>query len=203
MTIKGLIFDFDGTLTMPGAIDFAAIRSQIGCPEGRAGMFEFIMELPTKRSRERAHAILEAYELQGALRSVPEVFAEEVVLWLVGQQLKVAVLTRNSTKALFVAFNNFRRIKRETFNIVITRELTPYLKPEPYGVKLIAEKLSIEPSEMLVVGDYVYDIEAGRRAGALTAFLVSKYTKKYPEPPANYTISSLNEICAIVEKLQK
>jgi hypothetical protein len=30
--IKGVLFDFDGTLTMPGALDFPAIKREMGCP---------------------------------------------------------------------------------------------------------------------------------------------------------------------------
>ncbi len=202
MKLKAIIFDFDGTITMPGAIDFVSIRSLIGCPEGKP-MFEFIKSLPIKKERAKAYSILEVYELQGAVRSVPDIFAEELLIWLAKQKLKIAVLTRNNFKALFTALNNFRRIKLEFFDIVLTREFTPHLKPEPDGVKLIAEKLGLTPQQTLVVGDYIYDIEAGRRAGALTAFIVSKYTKKYPEPPADFTIKSLNELRAIVEALQK
>ena len=36
-----------------------------------------------------------------------------------------------------------------------------------------AARLGIEPSELLCVGDYHFDIEAGLRAGAPTAYLSS------------------------------
>jgi len=32
MVIKGVLFDFDGTLTIPGAIDFFDIKDSLGCP---------------------------------------------------------------------------------------------------------------------------------------------------------------------------
>ena len=32
--IKGVLFDFDGTLTQPGGLNFLAIKREIGCPEG-------------------------------------------------------------------------------------------------------------------------------------------------------------------------
>jgi hypothetical protein len=30
-----VLFDFDGTLTHPGALDFAAIKREVGCPADR------------------------------------------------------------------------------------------------------------------------------------------------------------------------
>lgn len=32
--VRAVVFDMDGTLTEQGALDFALIRSRIGCPEG-------------------------------------------------------------------------------------------------------------------------------------------------------------------------
>jgi len=33
MTIKGVLFDLDGTLTYPGALDFPQFKYELGCPE--------------------------------------------------------------------------------------------------------------------------------------------------------------------------
>ena len=32
--IDAVLFDFDGTLTQPGALDFPALKRDIGCPQG-------------------------------------------------------------------------------------------------------------------------------------------------------------------------
>ncbi|MBC2710323.1 MAG: hypothetical protein HGJ94_04790 [Desulfosarcina sp.] len=32
--IDAVLFDFDGTLTRPGALDFSVIKRAIGCPDG-------------------------------------------------------------------------------------------------------------------------------------------------------------------------
>ena len=42
--IKAVLFDFDGTLTKPGAIDFKAVKRSIGCPPDQA-ILEFIGSL--------------------------------------------------------------------------------------------------------------------------------------------------------------
>ena len=41
---KAVLFDFDGTLTAPGALDFRVIKKEIGCPQDMP-VLEFIEEL--------------------------------------------------------------------------------------------------------------------------------------------------------------
>ena len=47
--MKGVLFDFDGTLTKPGAIDFTAIKQTIECPHDMA-ILEFIKLQPPKKT---------------------------------------------------------------------------------------------------------------------------------------------------------
>ena len=44
-------------------------------------------------------------------------------------------------------------------------------KPSPEGILLAARKLNVEPRHILMVGDFGFDIDAGRNAGTLTALL--------------------------------
>jgi len=55
--IKAVLFDFDGTLTKPGALDFNRIKSELGCPLDRP-VLEFIQNLPTAAQRKQATAAL-------------------------------------------------------------------------------------------------------------------------------------------------
>jgi hypothetical protein len=52
--IAAVVFDFDGTLTRLGAIDFVAIHKAVGCPKGM-GLLEFLAAIgdPQKRSGTR------------------------------------------------------------------------------------------------------------------------------------------------------
>ena len=44
-SVKGVVFDMDGTLTAPGAINFARICSRLKAPKG-TGLIEFANVLP-------------------------------------------------------------------------------------------------------------------------------------------------------------
>ncbi len=93
--IKGVLFDFDGTLTRPFAIDFKAIKAAIGCPSDQT-ILEFIETLPDKARRLESQATLHAMEMEAAADSHPHDGAEDLIRFLKAQGLPVGILTRNS-----------------------------------------------------------------------------------------------------------
>jgi HAD superfamily hydrolase (TIGR01509 family) len=199
-TLKAVVFDFDGTLTRPGSLDFSAIRQAVGGPAGQP-ILEFIATLPDGEPRNKANRILERFEREAAEKSMPNAGAENLVILLKNLQLKLGILTRNSLHSINFALRNFRNIGKSDFGAIITRHDPAQPKPHPDGVLLTAKKLGVPPDSMLIVGDYVFDVEAGRRAGARTAFLVSESTTHFPDPPADFTIKALDELKAIVRPL--
>ena len=191
--IKAVLFDFDGTLTVPGLIDFMAIKKAIGCPDNST-ILEFIASLSPEKERKNAIAVLEEYEDQAAKMAEPNENAEETLGYLKGRQLKLGILTRNSLKSVRTAMMSFRMTSLKDFDVVITREQALKLKPHPEGVLMACRLFRVVPNELAVVGDYIYDIQAGQRAGALTVFLESDHTTKRPKPPADWTIKNLDEL---------
>jgi phosphoglycolate phosphatase-like HAD superfamily hydrolase len=51
---------------------------------------------------------------------------------------------------------------------------------------------------MLVVGDYVFDIAAGKAAGAATAYLTNGAAPRQMDVTADYTVDSLAELAPLV-----
>ena len=93
MTIKGVLFDFDGTLTFPGALDFPAIKQELGCPADQA-ILEYLETLPTVK-RSELMKILEEIEDQAAEASRPNRGAEKCIAVLKGKPLKAIKLNIN------------------------------------------------------------------------------------------------------------
>ena len=58
--IDAVLFDFDGTLTAPGALDFKEIKAELGCPLDRP-VLEYIEGLATPDQRHVAHERRFAY----------------------------------------------------------------------------------------------------------------------------------------------
>ena len=78
---KAVLFDFDGTLTEPGAIDFAVIKTAVGCPVD-SPILEYIAALPDPDQRENAYATLDKFETEAAERSMPNEGAESLLAHL-------------------------------------------------------------------------------------------------------------------------
>lgn len=194
---KAVLFDFDGTLTQPGAIDFTLIRQLIGCPPDKA-ILEFIQNLSNLSERQRAVDTLDSCEIEAAASTVPNSGAEFVIADLKAIGLKVGVISRNSRVAIERALENFKRTDIEDFDIVISRDTPLPPKPSPDGIIHTAEFLGVPVTEILVVGDFVFDIEAGHSAGALCAFITNGEKADAPEK-SDFIIHSLAELLPIVQ----
>ena len=128
--IRAVLFDFDGTLTRPDAIDFAILRDRLGCPKGIA-ILEFIQGLGTEDARRDAWRLLEDFELAAARASVPNEGAEELIGLLRTRKVPRGILSRNSTSSIREAMKNFRRISLGDFPVVLSRENPGRPKPHP------------------------------------------------------------------------
>jgi hydrogenase expression/formation protein HypE len=169
--LRAVVFDFDGTLTHPGALDFPTIKREVGCPPDQY-LLEWILALPPGGTRDAATLALERFELAAADDSVPNEGAEELVHRLRRQGLAVGVLTRNGLSAVERALLRFESLTLDDFDVVVTRddgEVAP--KPAPDGVLHAAAAMGVPAAETLVVGDFLLDMLAGRAAGAVTAYL--------------------------------
>jgi HAD superfamily hydrolase (TIGR01509 family) len=169
--LRAVLFDFDGTLTLPGALDFAAIKRRVGCPPERF-VLEYVEGL-TGEERKGARAALELFELEGAAGSRPNEGAEELLRRLRARGLKVGVLTRNGRAAVLRALREFADLAEDDFDAVVTRDDGVAPKPAPDGVLHAAELMGVRPQEVLMVGDYVLDVRAGAAAGAVTVYLTN------------------------------
>jgi len=168
--IRAVLFDFDGTLTLPGALNFPAIKQDLGCPPDQA-LLEYIDTLHDPERRRASQARLDFFESQAARRSRPNAGAQELLARLKGRNIAVAILTRNSRASVLCALENFNPLNADSFDLIVTRDDPVAPKPSGEGVLLAARTLGVKPAEMLMVGDYIFDCQAGRAAGARTVLL--------------------------------
>lgn len=201
MAIRAVLFDFDGTLTEPGSLDFPAIRAAIGCPAGRP-ILEYIDTLPPGPDRDRARAILDGFETESAARSRPNGGAEELIRILRARGLRTGIFTRNSRRAVERALANFTHLGVSDFDVIVSRDDCPVPKPGPDGILLAARALGVAVDQILVVGDFVFDVEAGRRAGAPTVFLTNRGESPPLTTPPDYVIAELGELREILRELE-
>ena len=196
-SLKAVLFDFDGTLTRPGALDFGHIRQVLGCPPGTP-ILEHIDSLGPGPARQAALARLDRFELQGAADSLPNTGAEALVTWLKMRRLAVGIITRNSRACVLRALQNFPAIGPHDFDVMVTRDDPPAPKPSADGILWAARRLGVPPARILVVGDFVFDAQAGQAAGALTALLDPNGDERLQGVAAGFRIKCLEEVRAIV-----
>ncbi|MDH5353502.1 MAG: HAD family hydrolase [Gammaproteobacteria bacterium] len=161
------IFDMDGTLTI-SAHDFEYIRRELGIAPG-VPILEALNAMPDEQSAP----------LWLKLNQLEEDFAEQSSLMhgaldllekLYARGVELAILTRNTMpvveKTLEACgldhfFPQKHRLDRDS--------CTP--KPSPDGINHLLDLWNIDASKAVMVGDYVFDLQAGRSAGVTTIHL--------------------------------
>ncbi len=194
MAIKAVIFDLDGTITQP-LLDFDVIRREIGLAPDAGPILE-ALEGADPVIRLRAGQVLAIHEERAINLSVLNPGARETLLALRQREIKIGILTRNLREnALAVA-----RKHDLMFDQVLGREDGP-IKPSAFGVLRLCELFGIQPSEALMVGDYLFDIQSGNAAGAVSVLLANHKKAREFSCHADVTIDKLPQILQIIEDL--
>lgn len=182
---RAVIFDMDGTLTRD-AFDFDLIRREIGLAN------EPILEAIGRMNgdaRHRAEAILQRHEDAAAAASELHPGAVEVVDGIRAAGLPVALMTRNSARSVAVVLQRYPL----RFDLVRTRDDGPF-KPSPEPVFDICKRLGVTASDSWVVGDYLFDLQCGRAAGAVTVLLDVDDARPAWSDQADHVIRELPEL---------
>ena len=137
---------------------------------------------------EAARKVLEAHEERAAINSTLQPGARELLDELRRRNLPTAILTRNSRQSLDTVIKKHRLAVTET----LSREEAP-VKPSPEPVLLLCRRLGAEPANTFLTGDYIFDIEAANRAGAVSVLLLNQNNSRFSEQ-ADLKISQLREI---------
>lgn len=193
--IRAVLFDFDGTLTQPGAIDFDAIRQAISCPDDMM-VLEFIDTLSDAKKKE-ARDILTHFKMQAAVRTRPAQGAEEILSFLKKRNIPVGIVTRNIHEGIVRSLENFNHFRADDFAIIVSDSDPILPKPAPDGILWASQTLHVPPDQILMVGDMWFDIVAGEAAGTWTA-LISDSTSHECHP--TYQIKEISQLLPILEK---
>ena len=187
------IFDMDGTLTR-AVHDFDAIRVQLGLPAGRPILEALDALSEAEAAPKRAH--LDALELDLARLAQPNPGARELLVGLRDRGLRLGVLTRNSRRNALVTLEAAGLLDCFLPEFVLGRdEAAP--KPDPAGILHLLEAWAAPPETAMMVGDYRFDLEAGRAAGTATVHLDEAGAFAFG-PLADLRVQTLTELCALV-----
>lgn len=174
--IRYWVFDMDGTLTV-AAHDFAAIRVALEIP-AEDDILHHLAALPADEAAAK-HAWLLEHERELAIASQPAPGAVSLVRALAERGCRLGVLTRNARELAHITLAAIGIADCFAPDDVLGRDEAAF-KPNPEGLLKLAAAWQVPPGDMVMVGDYRFDLAAGRAAGTRTV-LVNMPANPWPE----------------------
>ena len=137
---------------------------------------------------DRSLVLAEIYrvEMEGADTATAIEGAKDLIAWLAGNRKPWAVVSRNTRDAILLAAE---RCGIALPPVTLCRE-DAYVKPDPGALKLAAERLNTDLSGCIMVGDFIYDMEAARNAG-IPSVLVREKTGAEWENLADFAYATV------------
>ena len=163
MALKGVIFDMDGTITVP-FIDWKTLRATIGAPPEKT-ILEHIESLPPDRA-VWANDILLQTEREACARAGVNDGIGDLLDYLESKGIRTALVTNNHREAMQTVLERHRL----RFDIALSRD-DGELKPSGDLIEKALKALGLLAAETVAIGDGRYDIEACRRVGVRCIYL--------------------------------
>ncbi|MEM0321487.1 MAG: HAD family phosphatase [Thermoprotei archaeon] len=205
---EAILFDMDGTI-INNIYPFAQAKAEIlatlrahglDVPDNIYGSIANLLEWLKHtqmgnhtRIRGEVLSILLKYDLESAGGAKLRRGVLSLLKWLKIEEYRVGLVSNSSISVVTTVLKS-KRVNR-FFDVVITREAVDRMKPYPDMVLLACEKLGVQPSNALVVGDSWVDVEAALAAGASTVYFNPRNTKIHLHPTYEiYKITQLPQI---------
>lgn len=206
MGVKGIIFDFDGTIVSQ-EIDFKAIFQQMQQllrsynlkePEAKLPILEYLKEVErlngnsAKEFLINAHKLLLEREKQASKNAKPIKGIPEFLNQLSKNSFAIGIVTRNSKKVV----SHLLKKKNLCCHCLLAREDVPEVKPHPLHIEMMRRKLKIRKDETLVVGDHPFDIIAAKKAGVLSCGVLSggKTPQDFADVSPDFIYNDITEL---------
>lgn len=179
----------DGTLTV-SAHDFDKMRIELGLPPD-SPILEALNAMPEERSKPLWERLNELEYYYASKASVMP-GAIELLEKLQTDGRKLAILTRNILPVVrqtlsACAIEHFFPIE----NIIDRDACLP--KPSPQGIQYLLNFWQADAKDTVMVGDYLFDLQAGRGAGVATIHVDSRGDLNWPEY-TDIRVGNLDEI---------
>lgn len=164
---RGWVFDLDGTLTI-AQHDFPAIRRELGIP-APDDILDHIAAL-AEPQRSEMSARLDAIEERLADAVQPALGAAELIHHLYRRGDRLGILTRNLRSVALSSLRTLGVLDCFADEDILGRdEALP--KPDPDGILRLLRRWNLAPAHVVMVGDFRFDLEAGRAAKCRTCLV--------------------------------
>ena len=193
LAFKSIVFDLDGTLLVSN-IDFASLRIRLQVPNHEA-ILDWV-ESREEEEREAGRALLHSVEREAALDSRVHSGVPELLDWLRARGVRFGILTRNSRTSWNIVASRFPFLSPD---LVVTREEAPP-KPLPACLQPFLDRWNLEPSDLVHVGDYRFDLELAQATGMHSILINAEGKNPYPVP-CDHVVRDLEELLVYLRTL--
>jgi len=182
-SIKGIIFDMDGTLISTDAVIVHCVNQtskkylKRALPAGDAfwtlgpparNIIEGLAEsLPAKPVKEAIDDYLFCYRNYFSAKAILFPGIPQLLQKLRVSGRHLAVVT--AEERVIMEYNLATLGLKDYFDILVSRDDVLKPKPHPEGIRLALRTMKTTPEESMMIGDAATDILAGKGAGLLTA----------------------------------
>ncbi|MHA1910206.1 MAG: HAD family hydrolase [Candidatus Kariarchaeaceae archaeon] len=207
--IKGILFDFDGTLsdfavrwiepiektllTMREDMSIDVIRSRlkeafpkiIRASTGNSSLI--LLKITWTIGRSAGLGRIETIQFIRKLLKDKEAFKNITPFLETGgtiqalkhMEYKLALVTTASNSTIEHAFEKIPELT--SFDSIVTRDSVKKTKPDPSAVNLAISELNLTKEECIMVGDMPVDLMAGKSAGCRTILTIQQWEKELDE----------------------
>jgi len=225
MDVKAVVFDLDGTIVSFN-LDYKGLRGEvracllrIGVPASVLSVKDSVFEMLKKTEifvrnsgksaeamqeiRNEVLAIAEKYELEAARDTSLLPGASETLAVLKRMGLKIGLFTLSGDKAANYILQRFKL--GEFFGVTVPRNKVDYVKPNPEHLEMALKVLGVAPEETVVVGDGNVDMQCAKELKAIAVGLPMGVStiEQLMKHGANYIITSITDLPALIEKINK
>ncbi|CAF3569027.1 unnamed protein product [Fusarium graminearum] len=201
-SLRGVVFDMDGTLCEPQTYMFKEMRDILGINK-TTDILEYIETLP-KSEQSGALESIRNIERKAMRTQTPQPGLMTLMAYLDTNAIPKAICTRNFDVPVQNLMEKF--LEGSRFHPIVTRDFHPP-KPDPAGILYIAKDWGLtdeagegDASGLIMVGDSIDDMTAGRKAGAATVLLVNDVNRPLAEHAhTDLVINTLDELVAVLD----
>ena len=161
------IFDLDGTLTV-SAHDFEHMRRELGL-EPQEPILEALRAIPEDEAAPLWETLNEL-ELYYAGKASIMQGANELLQKLHDKGRQLAILTRNTMPVVQHTLEACSIDQFFPLDHILDRD-SCIPKPSPDGIQRLLKFWQADADDTVMVGDFLYDLEAGKGAGVATVHL--------------------------------